>query len=38
MFRVNGKPMLACAELAEKDMTLDPVNKKKVIKDLLVEF
>jgi succinate dehydrogenase/fumarate reductase-like Fe-S protein len=38
MVRVNGKPMLACAELAEKDMTLDPVNKKKVIKDLLVEF
>ena len=38
MVRVNGKPMLACSELAEKDMTLDPVNKKKVIKDLLVEF
>jgi succinate dehydrogenase/fumarate reductase iron-sulfur protein len=38
MVRVNGKPMLACAELAEKDMTIDPVNKKKVIKDLLVEF
>jgi succinate dehydrogenase/fumarate reductase-like Fe-S protein len=38
MVRVNGKPMLACSELAEKDMTLDPVNKKKVIKDLLIEF
>jgi succinate dehydrogenase/fumarate reductase iron-sulfur protein len=38
MVRVNGKPMLACSELAEKDMTLEPVNKKKVIKDLLVDF
>lgn len=38
MVRVNGKPMLACSELAEKDMTLEPVNKRKVIKDLLVDF
>jgi succinate dehydrogenase/fumarate reductase iron-sulfur protein len=38
MVRVNGKPMLACAELAEGDITLDPVNEKKVIKDLLVDF
>lgn len=38
MVRVNGKAMLACSELAETDMTLEPVNKKKVIKDLLVDF
>ncbi len=38
MVRVNGKPMLACSELAEGDMTLEPVNDKKVIKDLLIDF
>lgn len=38
MVRVNGKPLLACAELAETDMTLEPVNEKKVIKDLVVDF
>ncbi len=38
MVNVNGKPKLACAELAEGDMTIDPINKKKVIKDLLIDF
>ena len=38
MVRVNGKAMLACSELAEGDMTIEPVNEKKVIKDLLIDF
>lgn len=38
MVRVNGKPLLACSELAEGDMTLEPVSEKKVVKDLLVDF
>jgi succinate dehydrogenase/fumarate reductase iron-sulfur protein len=38
MLRVNGRPLLACSELAESDMTLEPANKKKVIKDLLIDF
>ena len=34
--RANGKTMMACTELAENDMTLEPGNKKKVVKDLLL--
>ena len=38
ILRVNGKSCLACLEPAEKDMTLEPVNEKKVLKDLLIDF
>ena len=37
MVAVNGEGMLACVALADKDMTIDPVTKTKVAKDLIVE-
>ncbi len=33
--RVNGKPKLACLEIVEGDLILEPVAKGKVVKDLL---
>jgi succinate dehydrogenase/fumarate reductase-like Fe-S protein len=38
MVNVNGKPKLACSEFAEDDMTLEPSNKRLLIKDLLIDF
>ena len=38
MMRVNGKATLACSEIVEDDVTLEPINEKKVIKDLLVDL
>ena len=35
---VNGRPVLACMKLAEKEMKIDPHPKFKVIKDLMVDF
>lgn len=35
---VNKKPVLACMAPAEKNMTIDPHPKFKVIKDLLVDL
>ena len=35
MVRVNGKPKLACMEIVTDDITLDPVSKERVIKDLV---
>jgi succinate dehydrogenase/fumarate reductase iron-sulfur protein len=35
MMKINGKPKLACSTLVEGDMTLEPLSKDKVIKDLL---
>ena len=35
--RVNGKSRLACTELVQDDLTLEPVTPKRVIKDLLVK-
>jgi len=36
MIRINGKPQRACSYLVtEEDLTLEPLNKDKVIKDLL---
>jgi succinate dehydrogenase/fumarate reductase iron-sulfur protein len=34
---VNGKVRLACVTLVEGDITLEPLRKFKVIKDLVVE-
>lgn len=36
--RVNGKPVLACKELATKEMVIEPHNKFKIIRDLVVDF
>ena len=35
---VNGRPALACAKLAEKEMKIEPHPRFRVIKDLLVDF
>lgn len=35
---VNGKPTFACVKKAEKEMTIDPHPKFKVIKDLICDF
>lgn len=35
--RVNGKVVLACEAVAEGDMTLEPVNRDEVIRDLWCE-
>lgn len=34
---VNKKPVLACEAIAEKEMIIEPVNKRKVLKDLVVD-
>jgi succinate dehydrogenase/fumarate reductase iron-sulfur protein len=34
--RVNGKPVLACETFATQEMIIDPLNKNKVIKDLII--
>jgi succinate dehydrogenase/fumarate reductase-like Fe-S protein len=33
--RVNGKPKLACMEIVTGDITLEPLSKERVIKDLV---
>ena len=35
--RVNNKPVLACDAIAEIEMTIEPSDKKKVLKDLIVD-
>lgn len=35
---VNGKAVLSCNVPAQENMTIDPLPKRKVIRDLLVEF
>jgi len=35
---VNKRPVLACDALAEKEMTIEPVPKYKVLKDLIVDL
>ncbi len=35
MMMINGKPRLACSEFVEGDLTLEPLNRRRVIKDLL---
>ena len=35
--KVNGKARLACTELAEDNMTIEPVSRNRTIKDLLVK-
>ena len=34
---VNGKARLACTELADDNMTIEPVSRNRTIKDLLVK-
>jgi succinate dehydrogenase/fumarate reductase-like Fe-S protein len=33
--RVNNKPVLACEAMAEKEMLIEPINPRKVLKDLV---
>jgi succinate dehydrogenase/fumarate reductase iron-sulfur protein len=33
--KVNGRPVLACETFAEQEMVIDPLNKDKIIKDLI---
>jgi len=35
---VNGKPVLACEALSEKEMSIEPFANHQVLKDLIVEF
>lgn len=35
--RVNGKARLACTELVQGDLTLEPVSRGRVVKDLLIK-
>ncbi len=35
--RMNGKVVLACETLAEPEMTLEPVNRESVLRDLWCE-
>ena len=35
--KVNGKPALFCQTLVREDITLEPVSRSKVIKDLVAE-
>ena len=37
LVKVNGKNCLACQELFDKDSMVEPVDKKNVVKDLLVD-
>ena len=41
LMEVNGKPRLICWELippGQKEITLSPLKKKRVLKDLVVDF
>jgi succinate dehydrogenase/fumarate reductase iron-sulfur protein len=35
---VNGKPTLACTTYMTKDMTIKPLAKKQVVRDLITEL
>ncbi len=35
MVRVNGRVVLACTELVRGDITVEPVKKDRVVKDLV---
>ncbi len=35
MVRVNGRAVLACTELVRGDITIEPVKKDRVVKDLV---
>ncbi len=36
MVRMNGKPVVACTEIVRGDITLEPVRKEWVVKDLVI--
>ena len=36
MVRVNGKPVLACTEIVRGDMTIEPANRNRIVKDLVI--
>ena len=36
--RINGKTALACDVVAEKEMVIEPVPKRQVLKDLVVDI
>jgi succinate dehydrogenase/fumarate reductase iron-sulfur protein len=35
--KVNGKPALACLHRVKGDITLEPISKEQVVRDLVVE-
>ena len=35
LIRINGKPRLACKEIAPAEMTLEPVDAARLVRDLL---
>jgi succinate dehydrogenase/fumarate reductase iron-sulfur protein len=35
--RVNGRPRLACTELVDSDITIEPISEDRVLKDLLTK-
>jgi len=35
---VNNKPVLACSAFSEKEMTIEPIPKYPIIKDLIVDL
>ncbi len=35
MGRINGKPCLLCQTMVEEDVTLEPLSRKEVVKDLI---
>jgi len=38
LMQVNGRPALACERNAEAEMTIEPLQKFEIIKDLVVDF
>jgi succinate dehydrogenase / fumarate reductase iron-sulfur subunit len=38
LLTLNGKSVMSCRKLAEKEMVIDPAKNKKVIKDLMVDL
>lgn len=35
---VNKKPVLACDTFAEREMTIEPIPNRHILKDLIVDF
>ncbi|MEW5921376.1 MAG: 2Fe-2S iron-sulfur cluster-binding protein [Bacillota bacterium] len=38
LLMLNGKNVMSCKKLAEKEMIIEPAKNKKVIKDLMVDL
>jgi succinate dehydrogenase/fumarate reductase iron-sulfur protein len=37
LVRVDGKPVLACKEMVTGDITVDPLNRDEIVKDLVIK-